>query len=171
MATSKKPRKKYRPRPIQTWLPGSVRTDIDIMGFFFTQKLASGTFDAIDSNTVAYLLNVCHKMAVDTNNCEMIATCDEAIEAYRSIRRRHDRTVKYGASGPELLTLESAMPLIANYFTTSPQHRLAQAREYVLRVNEQMRASGVVYADISKDGRLENCEVAGIDGRMEANVL
>ena len=159
MSASKKPRKKYRPRPIQTWLPGNIRRDIEIMGFFFHRKIASGTFDAIDSNTVAYLLNVCHKMAVDTNNTAMIATCDEAIESYRGIRRRHDRTGKYGASGPELITLESTMPVIANYFTTSPQHRIDQAREYVLRVNEQMRARGVVYADISKDGRLENCEV------------
>ncbi|MBZ0105412.1 MAG: hypothetical protein K8H84_07245 [Sulfuricella denitrificans] len=160
MATPRKPRKKYRPRPIQTWLPGHIRTDIDIMGFFFTRKLASGTFDAIDSNTVAYLLNVCHKMAADTSNTDMIATCDAAIEAYRSIRRRHDRTGKYGASGPELITLDAAMPAIANYFTTSPQHRIDQARQYVLRVNEQMRAMGVVYADIAKDGRLENVEVA-----------
>jgi hypothetical protein len=68
MAASKKPRRKYRPRPVQTWLPGNIRTDIEIMGFFFSNKLASGTFDAIDSNTVAYLLNVCHKMAVDTGN-------------------------------------------------------------------------------------------------------
>lgn len=160
MATTKKPRKKYRPRPLQTWLPGNIRVDIEIMGYFFTDKLARGTFDEIDSNTVAYLLNVCQKMAVDTHNSAMLAHCDAAIAAYIGIRRRHDRTGKYGATGPELVTLRETMPAIANYFTTSPQHRLEQARAYVLRVNEKMRAAGVLYAEPAKDGTLNNVEMA-----------
>ena len=160
MATSKKPRKKYRPRPVQTWLPPDIRMDIDIMSFFTADKLASGTFEAIDSNTVAYLLNVCHKMAVDTGNAAMTAACDAAIAAYIGIRRRHDRTAQYGATGPELVTLRETLPAIANYFTTSPQHRLEAARAYVLRVNEKMRAAGVVYAEPGRDGTLNNVEMA-----------
>jgi len=160
MATSKKPRRKYRPRPVQTWLPGNIRMDIEIMGFFFTDKLASMTFDAIDSNTVAYLLNVCHKMAADTRNQSMLDACDAAIAAYLGIRRRHDKTGQYGASGPELITMRESMPIIANYFTTSPQHRLDQARAYVLRINEKMRAAGIVYAEPGMDGKLHNTEMA-----------
>ena len=160
MATTKKPRRKYRPRPLQTWLAPEIRIPIDIMGFFFTDKLASLTFDAIDSNTVAYLLNVCHKIAVDTRHAEMLSTCDAAIAAYIGIRRRHDKTGQYGASGPELVTLRETMPAIAHYFTTSPQHRLEQARAYVLRVNEKMRAAGMVYAEPGRDGTLNNVEMA-----------
>lgn len=160
MATSKKPRKRRTIRPIQTWLPGNVRTDIEIMGFFFTNKLAGGTFDAIDSNTVAYMLNVCHKIATDTSNTGMAEIVDRAIAAYIGIRRRHDRTGQYGATGPELVALRETMPAIAAYFATSPQHRLEAAREYVLRVNEKMRAAGMVYAESTKDGRLENVEMA-----------
>jgi hypothetical protein len=158
MATTKKPRRKYRPRPLQSWLPSKIRVDIEIMGYFFTDKLAMGTFDEIDSNTVAYLLNVCHKIAVDTHNSVMITNVNAALEAYIGIRRRHGRTGKYGASGPELMTLRATMPAIANYFTTSPQHRLDQARAYVLRVNEKMRAAGVLYAEPSHDGTLNNVE-------------
>ncbi|WP_333710334.1 hypothetical protein [Malikia spinosa] len=160
MATTKKPRRKYRPRPLQTWLAPEIRVPIDIMGFFFTDKLASATFDAIDSNTVAYLLNVCHKIAVDTRHAEMLSICDAAIAAYIGIRRRHDKTGQYGASGPELVTLRETMPAIANYFTTSPQHRLEQARAYVLWVNEKMREAGVVYAEPGMDGTLNNVEMA-----------
>lgn len=159
MATNKKPRKRRTIRPIQTWLPGNIRTDIEIMGFFFTNKLAAGTFDAIDSNTVAYLLNVCHKMAADTRNIAMTAACDAAIAAYIGIRLLYERTGQYGATGPDLVALRETMPVIANYFTTSPQHRLEAARAYVLRVNEKMRAAGVLYAEPGRDGTLNNVEV------------
>lgn len=149
-----------KPRPLQTWLEKNVKTDIEIMGFFFANKLASGTFDAIDSNTVAYLLNVCHKIAVDYSHKEMIATTDSAIAAYIGIRRRHDKTGKYGATGPELVTLRETMPAIAEYFATRPQHHIEAARIYVLRINEQMRKSGIVYAEPTNDGRFENVEMA-----------
>lgn len=160
MATSKRPRKRRTKRPLQSWLSGSVRTDIEIMGFFFHNKLASGTFDALDSNTVAYLLNVTNKLAIDSGNTTMVEITDRAIAAYLGIRRRHDRTGQYGATGPELVTLKETMPEIANYFTTSPQHRLESARAYVLRVNEKMRKAGIVYGEPTRDGRIENAEMA-----------
>lgn len=153
-------RSNRKPRPLQTWLENNIKTDIEIMGFFFANKLASGTFDAIDSNTVAYLLNVCHKLAVDHKRNDMLTHCDAAIAAYLGIRRRHDKTGKYGATGPELVTLREVMPAIAEYFATRPQHHIEAARIYVLRVNEQMRQAGIVYAEPTKDGRFENVEMA-----------
>lgn len=161
MSTTKKPRRKYRPRPVASWLQSSLRMDIEIMGFFMADKLARAEFDEVDSNTAAYMLNMCHWLATEAGNDDITAVCDRAIEAYIGIRKRRDRTGQYGATGDELVTLRETMPDIARYFTTVSQHRLAQARAYVLRVNEKMRAAGVVYAEPTRDGRLENCVRAG----------
>lgn len=160
MPATKKPRKRRTIRPLQSWLPRNVARDIEIIGYFFTRKLASGTFDMVDSNTVAYLLNVAHKLAIDHGHDDMRGIADQAIAAYLGIRRRHDRTGKYGATGPELVTLRETMPAIAEYFATRPQHHLDAARHYVLRVNEKMRQAGMVYAEPTKDGRFENVEMA-----------
>jgi hypothetical protein len=160
MAGTKRPRKAYLPRPVHTWLPSEVRMHIDILGFFFTDKLARGTFDDIDSNTVAYLLNMCHYLAVQSRNEAMLSGLDASFEAYKGVRRRHERTGKYGASGAELVTLREHMPHIANYFTTRPQHRIAEAREYVLRVNERMKAEGALYCEPDGRGEFTNVEIA-----------
>lgn len=160
MATNRKPRKPRIPRPVQSYLPKSIASDIAIMGHLMPTKLSAGTFDALDSNTCAYMLNVCRVIAAEHGHDSAKTVCDAAMAAYVGIRKRYDRTGVYGATGPELVTLRETLPEIAEYFASRPQHHLEKAREYVLRINEKMRAAGAVYAEPTKDGQLKNIEVA-----------
>lgn len=159
MATNRKPRKSRTIRPVQSYLPKSIAGDIAIMGHLMPTKLSAGTFDALDSNTAAYLLNVCRVIAIKQGHKSAETVCDAAMEAYIGIRRRHDRTGVYGATGTELVTLRETLPEIAEYFATRPQHHLEDARQYVLRINEKMRAAGAIYAEPDKRGELINVEV------------
>lgn len=149
-------RKKYRPKPIASWLPPEQRRDIEIIGHYFAPKLAAGMFDDMDGNTLAFALNVAHKMAVDTGYQAMINMADVAMQSFLGIRQRRERVGKWGAAGEELLILEEHLPNIASWFITRPVHRIESARKWVYEQNDKMIKAGVLFADIADDGRLEN---------------
>lgn len=149
-------RSKYRSKPVADWMPARDRHNIETMAHFLAPKLAAGLFDDIDGNTLAYTLNLAHKLAADGGYMDMLRTVDVAMEAFLSVRRRKERIGKWGAAGEELLILEEHLPNIAAWMVQQPVHRLADARAYVLRINEKMRSQGALFADITSDGKLEN---------------
>lgn len=151
-----KPRKKYRPKPIASWLSAEDRTAIELIGYYFAPKLAAGIFDEIDANTTAYTLNLARKMAVDADYQAMITFCDTAMSAFLSVRQRFERLGKWGASGQELLILEEHLPNIAAWFVLQPVHRIETARRYVLRINAKMMQENLLFADITQSGKIEN---------------
>lgn len=151
-----KPRKKYRPKPVATWLSAKDRTAVELIGYYFAPKLAAGLFDEIDANTTAYTLNLARKMAVDADYQAMISMCDTTMSAFLSIRQRFERLGKWGASGPELLILEEHLPNIAAWFVLQPVHRIEEARRYVLRINAKMMQENLLFADVTGSGRFEN---------------
>lgn len=159
MATNRKPRNARTIRPVKSYLPKPIANDISIMGHLMPVKLAAGTFDALDSNTAAYMLNVCRVIAIKQGHKSAKIVCDMAMEAYVGIRRRHDRTGVYGATGPELVALRETLPEIAEYFATRSQHHLEEARRYVLRINEKMRAAGAIYAEPDKRVKDQHIQV------------
>lgn len=151
-----KPRKKYRPKPVASWLPAEDRRAIEIIGHYFAPKLAAGLFDDIDANTLAYTLNLVRKMAVDADYQGMITVCDITMTAFLGIRQRFERIGKWGATGPELLLLEEHLPHIAAWFILQPVHRIEEARRYVLKINARMMQEGLLFADITHNGQIEN---------------
>lgn len=94
MATSKKPRKKYKPRPIARPLADWQRRDIESAARIHVNKLWNGTLDAQGWNTIAAHFN----MASLASNGRL---CNEGMAALESIRERQRRTGKYGATGDE----------------------------------------------------------------------
>ena len=156
MSRNTKPRKPYKPKPVAHWFGRDARNDIEIMAHYFAPKLAAGLFDTVDGNTLAYLLNLCRRIAVMSHYQSMVVTTDVCMEAFLSIRQRHDRTGKWGASGEELTILEEALPHIGQWIFTQPVHRVEKAREFVLKVNKKIQLAGALFADVTDDGRLEN---------------
>lgn len=156
MSRNAKPRKQYRPRPLQSWIPTTLRNAVEIMAHFLAPKLAAGLFNDVDGNSLAYMLNVSRRMAVEGGYQNMISMVDVCMEAFLGIRKRKERIGKWGAAGEELLVLEETLPNIAAWFLTQPVHRIERARQFVLAVNQKMMAVGALFADVTDSGQLEN---------------
>lgn len=157
-------RSAYRPRPVTAWMPHSDRRNIELMAYYLAPKLAAGLFDDVDGNTLAYTLNLARTLAVNGGYLAMVSTIDTAMQAFLGIRKRKERLGKWGAAGEELLILEEHLPNIAAWMVIQPVHRIEAARHYVLRINEKMRDSGALFADVTSDGDLENVVAADPDG-------
>lgn len=149
-------RSKYRPGPIAAWLPQSDRMTIEIMSRVMVDKLASGLFDELDANTVAYELNITRRLAVIGGHDAIRKNTDACMTAFVGIRQRQMRTGKWGATGEEFQTLRQHLGGLADYFSRQPVHRIESARQWVLAINAKMKAAGVISADVGEDGRLEN---------------
>lgn len=161
MSRNAKPRKHYRPKPVQSWIPDNLRHDIEIMAHFMAPKLAAGLFDDIDGNTLAYMLNVARRIAIEGNYLDMISMTDVCMEAFLGVRKRKERIGKWGASGEELIVIEESLPNIASYLLTQPVHRIEQAGKFVLKVNRKIMESGAIFADVTDSGQIENLVIAG----------
>lgn len=151
-------RSAYRPGPVAAWLPKSDRMTIQIMSHVMVDKLAAGLFDEIDANTVAYELNITRRLAVIGGHADARRASDECMAAFVAIRQRQMRTGKWGASGEELQVLRNYLGDLSDYFSRQPVHRIESARQWVLAMNEKMKAAGLIHADISDDGNVINAE-------------
>lgn len=161
----KKRRKSYRgPKPVMSWLPRGERLDIAIMSHTMINKLASGLFDDLDANSMAYLINVVRRLGVQGGNQGVVDGADFCMEAFLAIRQRQLRMEVWGAAGPELVILKSFFPVLTRWFNAQPVHRIAYARIWVLEINQRMQAEGLLSADVRDDGRLENGVAVGAPG-------
>lgn len=156
MSRNAKPRKPYRAKPIQSWLPAALRHDIEIMAHFLAPKLAAGMFDDIDGNTLAYMLNLARRIAIEGGYTSMITMADTTMHAFLAVRQRRERLGKWGAAGEELLVIEESLPNIATWLITQPVHRILAARAWVLKANATMARMGALFAEVSDDLRIEN---------------
>ena len=149
-------RSSYRPGPIAAWLPKSDRMTIEIMSHVMVDKLVSGLFDDLDSNTIAYELNITRRLAVIGNHEPIKQAADECMGAFIGIRTRQIKTGKWGANGEEFQTLRKHLGDLSDYFARQPVHRIESARQWVLRINRKMQEAGALSADIGDDMKLEN---------------
>ena len=156
MSRNAKPRKPYRARPVQSWLPADLRNDIEIMAHFLAPKLAAGMFGDIDGNTLAYMLNLARRIAIEGGYTSMINMADTTMHAFLGVRQRRERLGKWGAAGEELLVIEESLPNIATWLITQPVHRILAARAWVLKANATMARMGALFAEVSDDLRIEN---------------
>jgi len=156
MSRNAKPRKPYRARPVQSWLPADLRHDIEIMAHFLAPKLAAGMFGDIDGNTLAYMLNIARRIAIEGGYTSMISMVDTTMHAFLGVRQRRERLGKWGAAGEELLVIEESLPNIATWLITQPVHRILAARAWVLKANATMARMGALFAEVSDDLRIEN---------------
>jgi hypothetical protein len=110
MPTSKKPRKKYKPKvpPGYFELPVNIRhtNDAEIALQLFPQseldKLRDGTSDDYTVNTLTFRLNWGYVMAGQLfDNPEVRADMELALAAIREVKARRERTGKWGVTGPE----------------------------------------------------------------------
>lgn len=159
MATKKHPKKRnkaYRPKNVMAYVKPAEQLDYKIMSFFFTHKLAAGTFQDLDGQKLAYMLNVAHTVAVRFKNELMIKKIEAAMEAYIGIRQRKERTGRWGAAGQEFLVLKSCSPGIAEYMITHPIHHILQAQDYVDKCQKKLRERRLLSADVDEHGNLIN---------------
>lgn len=149
-------RSRYRPGPVAAWLPKADRVNIETMSRFIVDKLAAGLMDELDANTVAYELNIARRLAVIGGHEAARQVADECMAAFISIRQRNLRSQKWGATGEELQTLRNYLGDLSEYFSRQPVHRIESARQWVLAMNQKMKAAGVISADIMDDGKMVN---------------
>lgn len=149
-------RSRYRPGPVAAWLPHSDRMTIEIMSRVMVDKLASGLFDELDANTVAYELNITRRLAVIGGHDDFRQKSDACMAAFVGIRQRQMRTGKWGSTGEEFQILCQHLGGLADYFSRQSVHSIESARQWVLAVNLKMQAAGVISADIGENMKLEN---------------
>ena len=125
MATSKKPRKAYKPKGIARPLTQDQSRDLDLAARVHVNKLWLGTLDEQGWNTLAALINVA---AVIDNDGQF----DGAVRILESIRARQIRTGKYGATGYERNTFMDLFNDAVDLVCRSSNKKLAESLQTVI---------------------------------------
>ncbi|MEN9885550.1 MAG: hypothetical protein RL758_128 [Pseudomonadota bacterium] len=112
MPGNKKPRKAYRRKYAKGTLPITIRqsseadTALQLVPHTELEKLRDGTADEYTANTMAFRLNWGYVMAGEVfDNPEVRADMELALAAIRSVKARHERTGKWGTTGPEFIQM------------------------------------------------------------------
>jgi hypothetical protein len=100
MADSKKPRKKYRPRPVARPLSDSQRSNLELAVRVHVNGVYEGRMSESSWNCLVAHFNVAFIAARD-RDAVIYAQADGALEALRSVFDRNQRTGKWGCSGDE----------------------------------------------------------------------
>lgn len=116
MPSSKKPRKPYRPRYAPGTLPVTIRHSssadigLQLVPHSELEKLREGTADQYTVNTLAFRLNWGYVMAGEVFDApEARAVTERGLAAIRSVKERHARLGKYGATGEEFTAMGYAL--------------------------------------------------------------
>lgn len=114
--SSKKPKKKYRPKYAPGTLPITIRhnnsddTALQLVPHSELDKLRDGTADEYTVNTLAFRLNWGYVMAGEVFDApEHRAATERDLAAIRAVKERHARTGKYGATGEEFHAMGDAL--------------------------------------------------------------
>jgi len=126
MATSKKPRKAYRPKGVARPLSNDQRRDLELAARVHVNKLWNGTLDAQGWNTLAAHLNVCAVLSQD-------GRFQPAMDALESIRQRQIRTGVYGATGEERGVVMEQFNQAVGYLGGRTDRQVAKAVQTVYR--------------------------------------
>ena len=139
MAASKKPRKKYVPKP-QRQIPIMFRHNsesertLQLLPHVEYMKLKNGIADEESWNTLACRLNIGQKLAHNDKYGEDVRnTTDAAITAIKCIYDRFKNVGKFGATGDELLQIGDALNLTDELQKASTRRELLNATEYVFK--------------------------------------
>jgi len=127
MATSKKPRKQYKPKGVARPLSNDQRLDLELAARVHVNKLWNGTLDEQGWNTLAAHINVCAIIAQDNR-------FQSAVDALESIRQRQIRTGSYGATGDERRVMMDQFNAAVEYLGGRTDKQVAEAVQTVCRM-------------------------------------
>jgi hypothetical protein len=150
MPGNKKPRKKYRPKSAPGTLPMPFRHSsaddlvLQLVPHSELEKLRDGSADDYTANTLAFRLNWGYVMAGEIfDNPEVRADMEQALTAIRSVKDRHERTGKWGASGTEFFHMGKGLNHTDEMQKAATRREQLEALRIVNKINE-MKQKGQI---------------------------
>jgi hypothetical protein len=166
MSRSQKPRKKYRPKPVQTDavmflmngdepLDESLRMTILTTVHASAAGLAHGSCDKESWNILVNALNIALVIAEDAGNNEIgLKSIYAAQNAMIAVAERYHRTQRLVFAGDELRDLNAGLALFENMVETVTKRQYTRAAGETVR---RKNAGDVVR--IKKDGQTKRFEL------------
>lgn len=146
MPSNKKPRKPYRRKYVEGTLPITIRhsteadTALQLVPHTELEKLRDGTADKYTANTLAFRLNWGYVMAGEVfDNPAIRADMELALAAIRSVKARHERTGKWGTTGPEFIQLGDGLKHTDEMQKAATRREQHQALIAVYAINHMKR--------------------------------
>lgn len=143
VGSTKKPRKKYKPKPVEV-LPVTYRHQasadvyLQLIPHSELEKLRTATADEGTFHTLAYRLNWGYVLAGECfpEQPEVRAQMEKALAAISSVKNRFERTGKYGCTGEEFFTLGNSLNLTDEMQEATTRRQQRDAAELVFKINE-----------------------------------
>lgn len=150
MATNKKPKRKYKPRPefdprlgnglivippVFRYSP-EAETNLKFIPQIELSKFRDGEADERTYHTLAFRINFGYVLAGE-HFPDARPEMEAALKAIAEVWRRHERTGQWGCTNPEFLLMGDALKFTdqMELQTTRMQHR--EASYIVIKVNER----------------------------------
>lgn len=137
MATSKKPRKKYRPKPVARPLSVDQRRDLELAVRVHVNGVYEGRMSDASWNCLIAHFNVAF-IASSEKDKEVYAQADTALHALRSVKARHDRTGQWGCNGDERKTVLAAFEQTNAFMETRTDVQFSNAIRTVYKAIEAL---------------------------------
>lgn len=141
MPTSSKPRKKYRPNP--AGIPLAIRHDkaseiaLQLVPHSELEKLREGTADESTFHTLACRLNWGYVMSGEVFDSVLVRlSMEQALNALQSIKDRHQRIGKWGASGEELKHMGDGLNFTDEMQKAATRREQLECLRIVYQVNQ-----------------------------------
>lgn len=131
MATSRKPRKAYRPKP--RTLPLTIRhnaegdTDLQLIPRLDLEALREGRADESQWHGLTARLNLGMVLANSHHPQAAIDVMRSSLDAMRAISTRHARTGKWGAAGDELRAIGQGLDVTDDMQMIATRRELREA--------------------------------------------
>lgn len=130
--------KKYKPRaptiPVIFRFGAEHERDLQLIPHTELLKLRQGLGDSETWHTLTARLNLGMVLATATHPQEATDAMESALNAMRSIARRHDKVKKYGATGEELQAIGAGLDLTDEMQKIATRRELRDALGIVYRV-------------------------------------
>lgn len=143
MSGSKKPRKKYHPGKVLAGghLPPPAKNvqQVETKALMALESIRSGFYDRDIAIDLISMLTVCRKV-IGNGDTEALRLLHRAFSALNSIKDRHSRTGKWGASGDEIRALSESVPPMIDLYKQMNRDEIASG---VASLNYRLNRLGI----------------------------
>jgi len=123
---------RHRRRPVGHLLIPTQITRLVLPAHMAVANLPDGHFSIEAWHDIAGLCDVCQLLAHDAGLHEVVRIGEQANAALLSIRERHGRVGRWGASGPELLLLQQSVNALDTFLRRQTSDKV---RDVLLRLD------------------------------------
>lgn len=116
-----------RPRPVGCLLMPNQITDLVLPAHMAVANLGAGSFGSSQWHDLATFCDVIQLLAHDAGQEDVLALAIRVNEALLSIRARHDRVARWGASGDELRQIRDAINPLDHFMRRQTSHKVRAA--------------------------------------------